>query len=129
MDLAKTLFDIRTRHGLSQDEFAKMLFVSRDLISKWEQGVRRPDWSMIEKIADTFNISENEIVDKNELVFHELSKCLPDHCTLSSAEIVSCLNSFLKDLDESEANIFICRYYFLNSNAEIALTFRKKKTT
>ncbi|MCR4719426.1 MAG: helix-turn-helix domain-containing protein, partial [Firmicutes bacterium] len=36
---------------MSQEELAGRLFVSNDLVSKWETGKRRPDWAMIEALA------------------------------------------------------------------------------
>ena len=37
--------------GLSQTQLADALYVSRDLISKWETGKRRPDRKMLEAMA------------------------------------------------------------------------------
>lgn len=127
MTISKAIADLRIGRNITQEDLATALFVSRDLVSKWETGSRRPDWQMIEKIAEYFNVPPDEIVDKNEFVFKELEKCLPNNSKLSSTELVNVLNSFLYAIDENEADIFIQRYYFLESIAEIAASFDMKE--
>lgn len=42
---------------------------------------------------------------------------------MSAAELVPVLNSFLERLTETEANIFLQRYYFLKNIADIAVIY------
>jgi len=123
LDIAKAIGKLRADQNLSQDDLAKKLFVSRDLIAKWETGARRPDWQTIERIAAVFGVSPSFIADKSELVMKELSKCLPKDCPMSVAELIPVLNSFLERLTETEANIFLQRYYFLKNIADIAVIY------
>ena len=111
MDIGKAIAHLRAKHGLSQQELADRLFISRDLVAKWESGRRRPDYPMIEKIADVFSVSPDEIVDKNDITFEELSECLPDGIEVSGNELISLLNSFLKVLSSRDADMFMMRYY------------------
>lgn len=127
MNIAKAIADLRSERGISQEDLSNTLNVSRDLISKWETGVRRPDWQMIERIANAFDVLPSVIVDKNALVFTELEKCLPENMHLSISELVPILNLFLYNLKEDEADIFIQRYYFLESIADIAISFHRKE--
>lgn len=127
MDISKAIADLRIRRNITQENLAAALFVSRDLVSKWETGARRPDWQMIERIARFFNVSTTVIVDKNELVYKELEKCFPKNSELTSLELANVLNSFLYNLDEVEADMFIHRYYFFESVAEIAALFNMKE--
>ena len=46
---------LRMDAGLSQSQLAEKLYISRDLISKWETGKRLPDYSMILTIAKLFS--------------------------------------------------------------------------
>ena len=123
MDIGKAIAHLRAKHGLSQQELADRLFISRDLVAKWESGRRRPDYPMIEKIADVFSVSPDEIVDKNDITFEELSECLPDGIEVSGNELISLLNSFLKVLSSRDADMFMMRYYHLRPTAEIAKAF------
>lgn len=39
MEIGKTIQDLRKRKGLSQEELAERIDVSRQAVSKWENGV------------------------------------------------------------------------------------------
>lgn len=127
LDIARAIYNLRVNKEWSQQELADKLFVSRDLVSKWETRQRRPDWQTIEKIAEIFCVQTSVIADKNELLFLELERCLPDNSDLTTDELATMLNSFLYGVDEREANIFIRRYYLLESTADIAIVFRLKE--
>lgn len=127
MNIAKAISDLRLGRNISQEDLASALFVSRDLVSKWETGVRRPNWHMIEKIAEIFDVPTSYIVDKNELVYMELEECLPKNSHLSADKLTTVLNSFLYGINDIESDIFIRRYYFFESTAEIAASFHLKE--
>lgn len=127
MNIAKAISDLRLGRNISQEDLASALFVSRDLVSKWETGVRRPNWQMIEKIAEIFDVPTSYIVDKNELVYMELEECLPKNSHLSADKLTTVLNSFLYGINDIESDVFIRRYYFFESTAEIAASFHLKE--
>lgn len=58
---------IRMEKGLTQEAVAARLFVSRQLISKWEQGKAIPDIAYIEGLAEMFQTSVDDLLD-NESV-------------------------------------------------------------
>ena len=39
MDTKQVIFELRTQMGMSQDELAEKVFVSRQAVSRWEKGV------------------------------------------------------------------------------------------
>ena len=49
--------------GLSQTQLADALFVSRDLVSKWETGKRHPDRKMLEAMAKIFGVAAEHLID------------------------------------------------------------------
>lgn len=51
MEFAKKLKELRKERGLTQEELAQKLFVSRTLISKYESGAIYPTRENAEKIA------------------------------------------------------------------------------
>ena len=61
MDISKRLKELREIHKLTQEELAQGLNVSRTTISNYENGSRTPDISMINNIADFYNITINSI--------------------------------------------------------------------
>ena len=50
------LKELRQKHNLSQKEFAEILNVSTGTVGNWEVGLREPDFKMLVKIADIFNV-------------------------------------------------------------------------
>lgn len=127
MEIGKKIAFFRNKMNMSCEELAARLFVSVDLVYKWETGKRRPDWTTIEKLADVFGVSAGEIADKNEMTVDELRKCLPSKHTFSEEELTGLLNGFLESLRKSEAAIFMRRYYLLQPVKEIAADFCLKE--
>ena len=65
MTLGEKIYELRTQHNLSQGDLANELNVSRQSISKWENGNSTPDLEKIVKLAEIFNVSLDELI-KNE---------------------------------------------------------------
>lgn len=59
------LIYLRKRTDLTQVELAKKLGVSRSTIGNYEKGIRTPDYEMLEKIADFFNVDLNFLLGKS----------------------------------------------------------------
>ncbi|OAS13941.1 helix-turn-helix domain-containing protein [Paenibacillus oryzisoli] len=56
----------RTKQGWSQEELAEKLFVSRQSVSKWENGQNYPSIEIIIKISDLFGITIDELLKSDE---------------------------------------------------------------
>ncbi len=56
------LYNLRKQKGLSQEELANRLNVSRQTVSKWEIGDSTPDMEKLIAISDLFDISLDELV-------------------------------------------------------------------
>ena len=56
------MYHLRKQKGLSQEELANRLNVSRQTISKWEVGDSTPDMEKLIAISDMFQISLDELV-------------------------------------------------------------------
>ena len=120
MNIGTTISQLRQERGYSQEALASMLFVSKDLVSKWERGIRRPDYSMIERIAEIMNVTPDSIFEKNQFILEELSDCIPENVGISEAEFTELLNHFLSTLGKVEKDFFIRRYYLMESFMSIA---------
>jgi transcriptional regulator with XRE-family HTH domain len=123
MDLGKRITAARTAAGLTQQELAEKLFVSRDLVAKWEQGRRRPDHGMITSIAQALSVKPESIISREECVFRELRSCIPKGAEIPTERLSALISGFLRERPQKEADLFIRRYYLLESNAEIALRY------
>ena len=76
--LADKLRCLRKSRGLTQEELALEIFVSRSMIAKYETGKAYPTNEILQKIADYFEISVDELVQREELI-DEHSKTLEDN--------------------------------------------------
>lgn len=56
------MYRLRKQKGLSQEELANRLNVSRQTISKWEVGDSTPDMEKLIALSDLFEISLDELV-------------------------------------------------------------------
>lgn len=54
--LGYKLKTLRTNNNYTQEELAKQLFVTRQTISKWENGKTTPDIQTLNRICDFYNI-------------------------------------------------------------------------
>ena len=62
MVVGNMIKEIRENAGLSQEQFAEKLAISRQAVSKWERGVALPDIENIMYISELFNISLDTII-------------------------------------------------------------------
>lgn len=63
MNLGNSLFHARKKCGLSQEDVAEKLGVSRQTISKWETNETIPDIRQSKKMAMLYGISLDELID------------------------------------------------------------------
>lgn len=60
--VAEQLKQLRVKHQLSQDALAEQLFISRQAISKWENGDTIPDLDNLVRLTEIFDVSLDELV-------------------------------------------------------------------
>ena len=63
MNLGNSLFHARKKRGLSQEDVAEKLGVSRQTISKWETNETVPDIYQSKRMAMLYNMSLDELID------------------------------------------------------------------
>ena len=66
MDFQKRLFDLRRQAGLSQEDLANLLGVTRQAVQKWEAGTSRPDMDNLVSLAEYFKVSLDYLVTGQE---------------------------------------------------------------
>ena len=127
MQTGQKIAELRIQKNMSQDMLAEKMFVSRDLVSKWENDKRRPTYKSILMLAEIFSVSPDDFICKDEILLDELSECIPKNIP-SKINITELLNSFLGELPERERKIFVGRYYFLDEIPDIAGKLNLKDT-
>ena len=62
MEFGNRLYELRKQKGLSQEELASCLDVTRQTVSKWELGDSTPDMDKLVLLGELFEISLDELV-------------------------------------------------------------------
>ena len=57
MTIGQTIAQLRKEHGLTQEQLAERLLVSRQAVSKWETGAAQPDLDNIRALSAFFEVS------------------------------------------------------------------------
>ena len=62
MDTKEILYSLRTQNGLSQDELAEKVFVTRQAVSRWETGETTPNVETLKLLSRLFDVSINTLL-------------------------------------------------------------------
>ena len=65
-DFKNVFRKLRLAAGLTQDELAKKLGISRSRIGMYETGKREPDYETLELIADFFNVDTDYLLGRTQ---------------------------------------------------------------
>ena len=68
MEFNEKLQELRKIKGLTQEELAEALYVSRTAISKWESGRGYPSIDSLKEIAKYFSVTIDELLSSNEVL-------------------------------------------------------------
>ena len=68
MEFNEKLQELRKGKGLTQEELAEKLFVSRTAISKWESGRGYPSIDSLKEIARFFSVSIDDLICSDEMI-------------------------------------------------------------
>ena len=68
MELGEKLQELRKQRGLTQEELAAALFVSRTAISKWESGRGYPSIDSLRAISHFFSVSIDNLLSTDEVL-------------------------------------------------------------
>ncbi|MBO4325944.1 MAG: helix-turn-helix domain-containing protein [Clostridia bacterium] len=140
-DAVKTIAGLRAEKGLTQQELADKLSVSRSLVSLWETGARTPDRISRAAMAAFFGVSESEILSESDIdparmaeietVNDEISEFIIAANVTASGEKASggtasacsaddIIDAFLSKQSKLNREIFIGRYLFMKACKVIA---------
>ena len=117
---ADNIICLRKRAGVSQQELADSLFVSRSLVSMWEIGKRVPDRLSVSRMAEMFGVAESDIVGDSRFAYASEAEVLlvnaeigefTDSKDAAREAVVATLSNFLADVSERDHEIFVSRYF------------------
>ena len=62
MQTKEILYELRQKHGLSQDALAEKVFVTRQAVSRWETGETVPNTETLKLLSKLFDVSINTLL-------------------------------------------------------------------
>ena len=62
METKEVIYELRTKHGLSQEELAEKVFVTRQAVSRWETGDTVPGTETLKLLSRLFGVSINTLL-------------------------------------------------------------------
>lgn len=73
MDIGKNILKLRKRQGLSQEQLAEKMGVTRQTISNWELEESSPDIKQAKELSKIFNVSLDQLVNNAEYIHNDNS--------------------------------------------------------
>ena len=62
MNTKDVIYELRTKNGMSQDELAEKIFVTRQAVSRWENGETVPNTDTLKLLSKLFGVSINTLL-------------------------------------------------------------------
>ncbi len=69
METKEVILQLRTKMGLSQDELAEKIYVTRQAVSRWETGETIPNTETLKLLSKLFDVSINTILGSPQKLF------------------------------------------------------------
>ena len=87
MNTKDIILELRTKKGLSQDELAEKVYVSRQAVSRWETGETTPNIETLKLLSKLFDVSINTLLGSpRQMVCHCCGMSLNDATTSKEAD-------------------------------------------
>ena len=80
MEIGNKINQLRKLSGMTQEQLAEKLNVSRQTISKWESDSTSPDLESIVKISRIFHVSLDDLLKEGEAADGKHGRKPPAHC-------------------------------------------------
>lgn len=77
LEIAKRLYEYRKNAGLSQDQLAEKIGVSRQAVSKWERGEASPDTDNLIALSEVYNVSLDELIKGKTKIDNQQEESAP----------------------------------------------------
>ena len=68
MEISKKIIELRKKRQMTQEELANRVNVSRQTVSKWENGTVLPDINNLKELSRVFEVSVDELLDNEKAV-------------------------------------------------------------
>lgn len=83
MDTKDIILDLRTKKGLSQEELADKVFVTRQAVSRWENGETIPNIETLKLLSKFFDVSINTLLGSPQQLVCKCCGMNLEECNIS----------------------------------------------
>ena len=122
-NIGKFILELRTSKGWTQEDLANMIPITRQAVSRWEQGKSIPDSSTLVILSEIFGVSINELlsgkrIPKKEIIkeSEKIALEIIDKNILMKKKIKRILISFISLFFVGIVS-FLCYYFFATYNS------------
>ena len=113
MTFGERLYKLRQQANLSQEEFAEIMDVSRQSISKWENDKAYPEMTRLVYMSDFFQVSLDYLMRGVEAEEQKNSKA-DEKMEYKAKSLIMIWNTFITNLTGMQKVMFIGFYILLS---------------
>jgi len=103
MKIGKNIAELRARCGLTQEDLAAKVGVSRQAVTKWESDESTPELSKLVALADVFDVSLDKLVGGNDSIYDRVkatvSRVASDRAFPDNADISPVIRRYIEYCD------------------------------
>ena len=103
MEIGNKISELRKKKGLSQEELAEKLDVSRQAVAKWESGQVYPDISNLIQISNLFNVTVDYLVRDQECMISLEAEKDSDLNKLIDFRLEANVNTYAAYMNETDS--------------------------
>lgn len=111
MTFGERLYELRKQAGLSQEELAEMLDVSRQSVSKWESDKGYPEMTRLIFLSDYFDISLDYLVRGVEK--EDVSRQQTEQIEYQTDTLKNRIQAFMTNLNGNQKELLIIIYILI----------------
>lgn len=96
METKEIIYELRTKNGLSQDALAEKVFVTRQAVSRWENGETVPNTETLKLLSELFGVSINTLLGSGHKLICQCCGMPLDNAVISREKDGSLNDSYCK---------------------------------
>ena len=141
MNIGEKIKHLRLINKMTQEDVANQLFISRQVISKWELGNSLPNLTNLLALSKLFNVSidsllkedsnlQNQLIKQSNYKRYLMMTYVYIYSLLTIIVILCCFGAFLlipKDIKTSDLKVINSHFYKANDKTETLYIYSKLK--
>lgn len=109
LKIGETIYNLRKKKGLTQEQLANFIGVSTPAVCKWEGDISYPDITFLPSLAKIFSVTIDELLNYNNIISREEEESIIDKCK----------ESLLKNHNNIDLSLSYIEKYPLNHSLKL----------